>query len=148
MDPGALDRLDALFVQSAAAFSSVDGTLTLHEPSASTVYFAAGPQREAGHLPTRRFLELWDADSGFAEGNPTAVLSFVQPEDGSDAPADAVVVLGEPRLEGAMLSYAVALVEGELPTAAGPCAVFIDALGSPLAPAGPRTSRRVRRPRR
>src|SRR4051794_29240935 len=112
------DRPDALFVQSAAAFSSAAGTMTLHVLSASTVYFAERPQREAGHLPTHRFIELWDTGGGFAGGDPTAVLSFVDPEDGSSVPADAVVALGEPRLEGAMLSYVVALVEGELPAEA------------------------------
>jgi hypothetical protein len=142
------ERPDALFVQSAAAFSSGGGTVTLHEPAASTVYFTEGPRREAGHLPTRRFVELWDADAGFAEANPTAVVSFVEPADGSGAPADAVVALGDPRLDGDELSYAVELVEGELPAAAGPCALFIDSLASPLAPALAPASRRRRRPRR
>ena len=139
------DRPDALFVQSAAAFSSDGGTITLHDLAASTVYFTEGPQREAGHLPTRRFVELWEDGGGFASGNPTAVLSFVEPEDGSGAPADAVVLLGEPRLDGDELSYAVEVVEGELPAAAGPCALFIDALASPLSPALPQASRRRRR---
>ncbi|MGZ8687952.1 MAG: hypothetical protein ACXWZP_05950 [Gaiellaceae bacterium] len=142
------DRPDALFVQSATALESDGDTLTLHAPSASTVYFTEGPQREAGHLPTRRFVELWDAGGGFADGNPTAVLSFVEPEDGSGAPPDAVVTLGDPRLDGDTLSYVVALVEGQLPAAAGPCAVFIDALASPWSPALPPASRRRRRSRR
>ncbi len=142
------DRPDALFVQSAAAFSSEDGTVTLHDPAASTVYFSEGAQREAGHLPTRRFVELWEADGGFGTGNPTAVVSFVDPEDGSGAPADAVVALGEPRLDGDELSYAVEVVEGELPATAGPCALFIDSLASPLSPALQQASRRRRRPRR
>jgi hypothetical protein len=141
------DRPDALFVQSACAFSSEDGTVTLHEPAASTVYFTEAPRREAGHLPTRRFVELWVGDGGFASANPTAVVSFVEPDDGSGAPADAVVALGEPRLAGDELSYAVELVEGELPASAGPCALFIDSLASPLVPALRRGSRR-RRPRR
>jgi hypothetical protein len=140
------DRPDALFVQSAAACSRDGDTLTLHAPSASTVYVTGGPQREAGHLPTRRFLELWDAGGAFAEANPTAVVSFVEPEDGSGAPPDAVVTLGDPCLDGEALSYVVALVEGGLPAAAGPCAVFIDALASPLSPASaPSRRRRSRR---
>ena len=139
------DRPDALFVLSASAFSSDGASVTLHDPSASTVYFTEGPQREAGHLPTRRFVELWEAGGGFTTGNPTAVVSFVQPPDGSAAPADAVVALGEPRLDGDELSYAVEVVEGELPAAAGPCALFIDSLASPLSPALPPASRRRRR---
>jgi len=139
------ERPDALFVQSAAAFSSEDGTVTLHEPAASTVYFSEGPQREAGHLPTRRFVELWDAEGGFAAANPTAVVSFVEPADGAGAPPDAVVALGRPWLDGDELSYAVEIVEGELPAAAGPCALFIDSLASPLAPALAQSPRRRRR---
>jgi hypothetical protein len=142
------ERPDALFVQSAAAFSSGDAVLTLHEPAASTVYFTERPQREAGHLPTHRFVELWDAGGAFAAGNPTAVVSFVEPEDGSGAPADAVVALREPRLDGDELSYAVDVVEGELPAVAGPCALFIDSLVSPLSPTLARASRRRLRPRR
>jgi hypothetical protein len=141
------ERPDALFVQSAAAFSSADGLVTLHEPAASTVYFTEGPQREAGHLPTRRFVELWDGDAGFAAAGPTAVVSFVEPADGSGAPADAVVTLGAPRLAGDELTYAVDVVEGELPARAGPCALFIDSLASPLAPALAPASRRRRRRR-
>src|SRR4051794_11165969 len=122
------ERPDALFVQSAASFSSEEGTATFHDAAASTVYFTEGPQREAGHLPTRRFVELWEGDGGFGSGNPTAVVSFVEPADGSVAPGDAVVALGTPRLDGDALSYAVRVMEGELPTAAGPCALFIDSL--------------------
>jgi hypothetical protein len=138
------ERPDALFVQSASAFSSESGTVTLHDPAASTVYFTEGSQREAGHLPTHRFVELWDAGGGFAAESPTAVVSFVEPADGSGAPADAVVALADPQLGADELSYAVEVVEGELPASAGPCALFIDSLASPLAPA----SRRRRRPRR
>jgi hypothetical protein len=138
-------RPDALFVQSAAAFSSEDGSFTLHEPAASTVYFMEGPQREAGHLPTRRFVELWAADGGFAAGNPSGVVSFVERADGAPVPADVVVALGEPRLVGDAMRYLVELVEGELPAAAGPCALFIDSLESPLAPALQRASRLRRR---
>ena len=139
------DRPDAIFVQSAASFSSGEGALTLHDPAASTVYVTEGPQREAGHLPTRRFVELWDAGGGFASGNPTAVVSFVEPADGSAAPADAVVELGDPQLGDDRLRYSVEVMEGELPAAAGPCALFIDSLASPPSAALRRGARLRRR---
>jgi hypothetical protein len=50
-----LERIDALFVQGAARFTSRQGTMTLHGLADSTVYFADRPRREIGHSPSRRF---------------------------------------------------------------------------------------------
>jgi hypothetical protein len=123
-----VERIDALFVQSATAFTSGHGTLTLHGLTSSTVYFADRPRREIGHLPSRRFVELWDCGvNSFAVDPPDAVLSFLDEDD--DAPDDAVVVLREPRLIGDDLTYRVDLLEGTLPTRSGPCALFIDVFG-------------------
>jgi hypothetical protein len=130
------DAIDALFVQSAAGLTCDGGTITLHEPSAATVYFTEQPTREAGHVPTRRFVELWDAEGGgFAAQPPAAVLSFVEPDDGSGAPSDAVVALREPRLDADSLAYEVDVLDGSLPQRAGPCTLFIDASARPLSPA-------------
>src|SRR5262249_8894265 len=41
-----LERIDALFVQSATGFSSDADTVTLHGRADSTVFFAARPRRE------------------------------------------------------------------------------------------------------
>jgi len=46
-----------------------------------------------------------------------------------------VVVLREPRLEDGTLSYTVEMLEGTLPRSSGPCTLFIDVFGRPLAPA-------------
>jgi len=129
-----VERIDALFVQSATAFSSDAGTITLHGVADSTVYFADRPRREIGHIPSRRFVELWDTGAkGFAIDPPNAVLSFL--DDNGGAPEDAVVVLREPRLEDGTLSYSVEVLEGTLPRSSGPCTLFIDVFGRPLAPA-------------
>ena len=128
-----MERIDALFVQSATAFSSSPGTITLHGLADSTVYFADRPRREIGHIPSHRFIELWEAGANsFAVDPPNAVLSFLD-EDGT-APEDAVIVLREPRLEGDALSYSVEMLEGRLPPRAGPCALFVDVFGRPLSP--------------
>jgi hypothetical protein len=128
-----VERIDALFVQSATAFSSGPGTITLHRLADSTVYFADRPRREIGHIPSRRFIELWEAGANtFAVDPPNAVLSFLD-EDGT-APEDAVVVLREPRLEDDKLSYSVEILEGSLPPRWGPCSLFIDVFGRPLSP--------------
>jgi len=125
-----VERIDALFVQSASAFSSDAGTITLHGVADSTVFFADRPRREIGQIPSRRFLELWDAGANtFAVDPPNAVLSFL--DDDGGAPENAVVVLRGPRLEEGTLSYAVEVLEGSLPRSWGPCTLFIDVFGRP-----------------
>ena len=128
-----VERIDALFVQSATAFSSVPGTITLHGLADSTVYFADRPRREIGHIPSSRFVQLWDAGaSNFSVDPPNAVLSFLE-QDG-ESPPDAVLVLREPRLEADSLSYTVEILDGTLPARSGPCTLFIDVFGRPLIP--------------
>ena len=98
------------------------------------MYFADRPRREIGHIPSRRFVELWDTGANsFAIDPPNAVLSFL--DDDGGAPEDAVVVLREPRLEDVTLSYGVEVLEGPSRGAQGPCTLFIDVFGRPLAPA-------------
>ena len=114
-----VERIDALFVQSATAFSSAPGTITLHGLADSTVYFADRPRREIGHIPSTRFVELWEAGaSNFSLDPPNAVLSFLE-QDG-ESPPDAVVVLRDPRLEPDSLSYTVEILDGTLPARSGP----------------------------
>jgi len=76
---------------------------------------------------------LWkEGASNFSVDPPNAVLSFLD-QDG-EAPPDAVVLLGEPRLEGSALSYSVEILDGTLPARCGPCSLFIDVFGRPLIP--------------
>ena len=49
-------------------------------------------------------------------------------------PTDAVLVLREPQLEADSLTYGVEILDGTLPARYGPCALFIDVFGRPLAP--------------
>src|SRR6478752_7098974 len=89
--------------------------------------------RAAGHMPSQRFLELWDeGEESFAIDPPNAVLAFLGDE--TEVPADVVVVLREPRLIGHQMTYKVDVVDGELPLSGGPCSLFIDAFGRPLSP--------------
>ena len=128
-----VERIDALFVQSGTAFSSTPGTMTLHGLAGSTVYFADRPRREIGHIPSHRFVELWDAGaSNFSVDPPNAVLSFLDVE--GESPEDAVIVLRDPRLEEDTLTYSVEILDGTLPARSGPCTLFIDVFGRPLAP--------------
>ena len=123
-----LERIDALFVQSATGFSSNGNSMTLHGLADSTVYFADRPRREIGHIPSSRFVSLWTAGvNSFAVDPPNAVISFLE-EEGSGA-SDAVVVLREPSMDGSDLTYRVEVLEGTLPAESGPCSLFIDVFG-------------------
>jgi hypothetical protein len=129
-----VERLDAVFVQNAASFSSAGDEITLHGVAGATIYFATHPQREAGHIPSWRFLELWDASrESFSSAPPIGVISFV--DDAEDAPPDVAVTLHDPRYADDEMSYRVELQQGDLPSSAGACSLFVDALHSPLAPA-------------
>ena len=137
-------RIDALFVQSSSAFSAADGEITLRGLAEATVYFAERPRREAGHMPSRRFLELWDDETtNLVAEPPHAVLSFL--EEPAEALADVVVVLRDPRLDGDQLTYSVEVLNGTLPPEGGPCSLFIDTFGRSLAPVSVRGLRRPRR---
>ena len=106
--------------------------MTLHSLAESTVYFADRPRREIGHIPSRRFVELWAAGANsFALDPPNGVISFLDQE--GDA-ADVVVVLHEATIEGDDVTYRITVLEGKLPEEAGPCSLFIDVFRRPLSP--------------
>ncbi len=84
-------------------------------------------------MASRQFVDLWDeGDNSFATNPPNAVLSFANMDD--RPPTDAVVVIERRKLDGDELSYSIKLLDGEMPTASGPCALFIDPFGRPLSP--------------
>ena len=135
-DTQMIDQLEAeqsMFVQTANAITSDGTTLTLKEVTPSTLYFSDRPKRIVGHLTTVDFVDLWaEGDNSFEEDPPNAVLAFLEP--GDDAPEDAVVVIQQPRLENGQLSYSIRILEGTVPTQAGPVTLFIDPFGRPLSP--------------
>jgi hypothetical protein len=113
--------------------------------SPSTLYFADRPKREVGHMSTKLFVELWgEGENSFAIDPPNAVLTFAKPEDRT--PEDVTVTIRDPKMDGDSLNYQVDVLDGAVPTAAGPCALFIDPLGRPLSPvSGAGMHRRDRR---
>ena len=135
-DTQMIDQLEAeqsMFVQTANAITSDGTTLTLKEVTPATLYFSDRPKRIVGHLTTVDFVDLWaEGDNSFEEDPPNAVLAFLEP--GDEAPEDAVVVIQEPRLENGQLSYSIKILEGTVPTQAGPVTLFIDPFGRPLSP--------------
>ena len=129
-----LETEESMFVQTAQGIDSDGQTLTLRGITPSTLYFSDRPQRVVGHMSTADFVDLWSiGDNSFETDPPNAVLGFLEPD--ADAPDDAVVVLKEPNLDGAGdLSYSIEVLEGTVPTHAGPVTLFIDPFGRPLSP--------------
>ncbi len=128
-----LEEIESLFVQTAHGLASSDSTMTLKMLSPSTLYFADRPQRDVGHMSSEHFVSVWnEGENSFADDPPNAVLSYLDPAN--VFPEDTVVVLREPRFDGADLIYAIEILDGTLPTEAGPVALFIDPFGRPLSP--------------
>jgi hypothetical protein len=125
--------IEEMFVQLATGVRSAEGSMTLVGASPSTLYFSDRPERVVGHMTSQQFVDQWNegADS-FGSDPPNAVLSFVEP--GADTPSDVVVVLRDPTIGAGSISYAIDVLEGEVPAEAGPCTLFIDPLGRPLSP--------------
>jgi hypothetical protein len=128
-----LETEESMFVQTAQGVSSDGGTLTLEGVTPSTLYFSDRPQRVTGHMATSDFVDLWGAgENSFETDPPNAVLSFLEP--GGEVPEDVVVVIREPRLEDGQLSYSIEVLDGAVPSTAGPVSLFIDPFGRPLSP--------------
>lgn len=125
---------DFLFVQNAKSmtYDKSSGKLTLLGISPVTIFFADRPERIAGNMRTIDFVPFWsEGKDSFAKDNPNANLSVLE----KDMPvADIVVTLRNPVLKGENLSYAVAVLEGNLPVEGGPASLFIDIIGMPLTP--------------
>ena len=128
-----LETEESMFVQTARGITSDGATLTLQDVTPATLFFSDRPQRVVGHMTTADFVELWgEGDNSFEADPPNAVLAFVEP--GADAPTDAVIVIKKPTLDNEQLSYSVDVLEGTVPTQAGPVTLFIDPFGRPLSP--------------
>ena len=126
------------------------GVLTLHDVSASTLFFSDRPKRVVGHVTSAMFVDMWDeGQNSFAEDPPNAVLAFL--ESGDDVPEDVVTVIRNPQMNGAALSYDFEVLEGTMPAhAKGGVTLFIDPFGRPLSPVSAaginrRSRRRARR---
>jgi hypothetical protein len=125
------DEIEALFVQTSHGMSYKDGKLTLHTLAPTTLFFSDRPDRVTGHITSQEFVDTWDkGPDNFASNPPNAVLSIFHP----DSVSDIVVELTEPALKDNRLTYAVTILDGEMPAEGGPSALFIDVIGRPLSP--------------
>ena len=128
-----VDQIEALFVQSAHGLTTSNGSVTFHGLAHATIFFSDRPQRVVGHLTSKKFVEQWgEGEDSFAEDPPNAVVSFL--EDGDTVPEEVTMTISDPQLDGDTLTYTVDILDGMLPTRAGPCSLFIDPVGRPLSP--------------
>jgi hypothetical protein len=120
-----------LFVQNARGVSLKSGVLRLKDVAADTLYFTDRPDRIVGRMTTKGYIESWaTGDHSFAEDPPNAVLAVHH----EPLPQDIVVVLRNPRLEGADLVYDAEVLDGEEEVDGTEASLFIDEIGRPLTP--------------
>jgi len=138
---------ELLFVQNSHDVSLEKGRLTLKKVGPTTIFFTDRPQRTAGHMTTKDFVDDWSVgENSFADNPPNAALSIF----GQDEIVDIVVTLKNPRLEGENLIYDIAVLEEDVGPISGESSLFIDPIGRPLSPGSVagvhrRHRRRVRR---
>ena len=125
------DEIEALFVQTSHGMSYENDRLTMHTLAPTTLFFSDRPDRVTGHISSQEFVDSWDKGPDSFESNPpNAVLSIFHP----DSVSDIVVELIDPVLSGNDLTYAVVIMDGEMPASGGPSALFIDVIGRPASP--------------
>jgi hypothetical protein len=101
------------------------GSLTLLDPSPSTIWMTADPPG-LGYLPTGAFLDLW-TDNGAADGPAVRRVRGRLALLDADAqlPGHAALHLSNPRVTAAGLTYDVEVVEGLIPAGSGACVLFL-----------------------
>ena len=125
-------ELELLYAQSATSGSFDGKTLTLNEVGPTT-FFSDRPQRVAGHVRTSHFIKNWEkGNNNFETDPPNANVAVF----GDGTPDNVVVVLGQPKLEGANLSYPIKILQGKLPEKFGEVSMTIDIRGRWAAAAG------------
>ncbi|TIM28880.1 MAG: hypothetical protein E5Y61_21965 [Mesorhizobium sp.] len=127
------EMADFLFVQTADAMTYHKPTnrLTLLDVGSSTLFFSDRPERVAGNMTTAAFIPFWSkGKDSFLSDPPNADLSIIE----GDQLRQVVVVLKDPELNDNQLSYAVQVINGEMPEKGFEVSVFIDVIGMPLTP--------------
>jgi hypothetical protein len=117
------------FVQTAGSVAFKDGVLTLKDASPMTVFFSDRPERLTGQVRNDLFAGLWsEGKNSFKSDPPNAALSVFNPQG---QPAQAVVVLSNPRLDGRNIHYNARVLTGAIPPAGAESTLFIDGYGAP-----------------
>jgi len=122
---GTSQTIPSLALLNSAGASLKDGKLTMTGVTGNAIIFADRPYRSAGHVHTAEFIKQWDEGrDSFAKDPPNATISVFSKD--SKAVEDAVVVLKSPKIDGTTLTFDVSVLEGEIKSADGAAALFID----------------------
>jgi len=125
------EMAELLFVQNAHDVTLEKGKLTLKKVSPTTIFFTDRPERIAGHMTTKDFVDEWsEGGNSFKADPPNAALSIF----GKDEIVDIVVTLMNPQFEGEDLVYDIAILEEDLKPVSGQSSLFIDPIGRPMSP--------------
>jgi hypothetical protein len=117
------------FVQTATGVAFNDGVLTLKDAAPMTVFFSDRPERLTGQVRNDLFTKLWsDGRNSFKHDPPNAALTIFDPQG---QPAQAVVSLSNPRLDGRDIQYDVRVLTGAIPPRGAESTLFIDGYGAP-----------------
>lgn len=112
------------YVQTAAGTTYKDGVLTLKDAAPMTTFFSDRPERLAGQVRNDHFAKRWsEGKNSFSSDPPNALLSVSKPQG---SPAQAVLELSNPRIEGSNISYNVRTVRGDIPAEGAEATLFID----------------------
>jgi hypothetical protein len=116
-------NVSMFYVQNAESVAFEGDTLTLRNVGRTTSFFSDRPDLIVGHELTDELVAFWgDGEDNFVDSPPNATLSIL----GGDEVVNIVMVLTNPRLEGANLLYDIKILNGTPPQAGGPSSLFID----------------------
>ena len=102
-----------LFVVSATGGSFDGKTLTLHDVP-PVLIFSDQPHRVWGHMTVSELLpKVHEGVDSFTDNPPNCVLSTFRE---GELPTEATVVMHQPTLDGANLSFPIDVMEGYIPT--------------------------------
>ena len=124
---------EALFVHNAKSSVMNGNTLIMKGFYPSVIFFCDRPQRMAGSLTVKEFLDsVSEGPDSFKDNPPNAVLSVIS----SDQIVDVVLELTtKPQIFGDSMIYTdVRIIEGETVASAGMSSLFIDMVGRPMSP--------------
>ncbi len=125
------EMAELLFVQNSHDVTLEKGKLTLKKVSPTTIFFTDRPERIAGHMTTKDFVDEWSqGDNSFKADPPNAALSIF----GKDEIVDIEVTLMNPQFKGDDLIYDIAILEEDLKPISGQSSLFIDPIGRPMSP--------------
>lgn len=124
---------DFLFVQTAPRMSldAATNRLSLLGVSPVTLFLSDRLDRIAGHMRTTAFVPFWSTGpDSFRADPPNADISILE----GDTLRQVVAALRDPVLAGDTLSYAVRVLDGQMPASGADVSVFVDIIGMPRSP--------------